>query len=323
VGLLVALIAALCFGASGAFSKPLLDSGWSPAAAVTFRASIGGLVLAPFAAWSLRGRWVTLWRARWRIILMAAIGVAATQLAYFSAIERIPVSTAVLLEYLCPLMLVIYVWIRSRRIPKVVVLVGSVIAVVGLVLVVAPDGHGGLDPVGLLFGGIAAVGCAVYFVVAAKPSEGLPPVAFASAGLVLGGILLGLVGLTRIVPFVVSTNDVTIRGTQLPFWVPLLIVCVFATAIAYATSILSSEILGSRLASFMGLIEVVAAAVYAWVLLGQTLTLPQIGGGVLILIGIGFVRLEKADNVPLEPVPFTTELDVVESQESAATGSIK
>jgi drug/metabolite transporter (DMT)-like permease len=322
VGLLVALIAALCFGASGAFSKPLLDSGWSPAAAVTFRASIGGLVLAPFAAWSLRGRWVALWRARWRIILMAVIGVAATQLAYFSAIERIPVGTAVLLEYLGPLLLVVYVWVRSRRMPKVVVIVGSAIAVAGLVLVVAPSGEGGLDPIGLMFGGIAAVGCAVYFVVAARPSEGLPPVALASSGLLLGGILLGLVGLTGIFPFVVSTNDVTLLGNQVPLWVPLLIVGVFATAIAYAASIAGSEILGSRLASFMGLLEVVASTIYAWILLGQTLTLPQIGGGVLILIGIGFVRMEKADDVPLEPVP-TSEIEIVRPQNSAATGSIK
>jgi drug/metabolite transporter (DMT)-like permease len=327
IGLLIALVAALCFGASGAFSKPLLDSGWSPAAAVTFRALIGGLLLAPFAAWNLRGKWVSLWRARTRIILMAVIGVAATQFLYFTAIETIPVGTAVLIEYLAPLMLVVYVWVRTRRMPKVVVLIGSAVALVGLLLVVAPDGHAALNPGGLLCAVGASVGCAVYFVVAAKPSDGLPSVAFASAGLVLGGILLGLVSLTGLLPFVVSTHDVTLLGHALPWWVPLLIVGLFATAIAYATSIKSSEILGSRLASFMGLLEVVAAGFYAWILLGQSLTLPQLGGGILILVGIAFVRSEKEADAPIEPGPSmnsgTAATETSASQNSAATGSIK
>lgn len=322
IGLLIALVAALSFGASGSFSKPLLDSGWSPAAAVTFRALIGGLVLAPFAAWSLRGRWISLWRARTRIILMAVIGVAATQFLYFTAIKTIPVGTAVLIEYLAPLMLVVYVWARTRRMPRVVVLIGSVVALVGLLLVVAPDGHAALNPFGLLCAVGASVGCAVYFVVAAKPSEGLPSVAFASSGLVLGGILLGLVSLTGVLPFVVSTRDVTLLGRGLPWWVPLLIVGVFATAVAYATSIKSSEILGSRLASFMGLLEVVAAGLYAWLLLGQTLTLLQLGGGILILVGIAFVRSEKEADAPLEPGPSINS-GTGSVQNNSATGSIK
>jgi hypothetical protein len=75
---------------------------------------------------------------------------------------------------------------------------------------------------------------------------------------------------------------------------------VFATAIAYAASITASEMLGSRLASFAGLLEVVAAALYAWLLLGERLSIPQLIGGVLILVGIGFVRSEKT-SASVEP----------------------
>ena len=65
--------------------------------------------------------------------------------------------------------------------------------------------------------------------------------------------------------------------------------------------------LGSRLASFVGLLEVVFATFYAWLLLGEKLTILQFLGGALILAGIAFVRSEKTD-VPLEslvtgPVP--------------------
>lgn len=302
-GLLVALVAAATFGASGAFVKPLLEAGWSPAAAVTVRVLIGGLVLAPIAAVLLRRRWSTLWRARWRVLGMASVGVAGTQLAYFAAIQRIPVGTGILIEYMAPLLLVGVVWARSRRMPQAVVLVGSVVALAGLVLVVSPGGGGGLDPLGILFAVLAMIGCAIYYVVAARPSDGLPPVAFAAAGLLLGSAMLGLAGLVGLVPFTFAFVDVALFGSTVTWWVPMLIVGVLATAVAYATSIAASEMLGSRLASFLGLLEVVAATLYAWVLLGEQLTLPQLVGGALILAGIAFVRSEKPmRDVPLEPV---------------------
>jgi drug/metabolite transporter (DMT)-like permease len=142
------------------------------------------------------------------------------------------------------------------------------------------------------------VGCAVYYVIAAQPSEGLPPVALAGAGLVLGGVVLGLVGLTHIVPFTATFTTVALLGGAAPWWLPLLIVGVLATALAYAASITASEMLGSRLASFAGLLEVVAATVYAWLLLGEDLTLPKLSGGVLILAGIAFVRSDSSATEP-------------------------
>lgn len=304
-GLVFALIAAATFGTSGALIKPLLEAGWSPAAAVTVRVLCGGLVLAPFALVSLRGRWDAVWRGRWRILGMAAVGVAGTQLAYFAAIQRIPVGTGILIEYMAPLLLVAVVWIRTRHTPKAVVLIGSVVALAGLVLVVSPGGSGSFDTLGLGLALLAMVGCAVFYVISARPGDGLPPVALAAAGLLLGGLMLGAVGLVGAVPFTASSADVWMFGSDVAWWVPLLLVGVISTAVAYATSITASGMLGSRLASFAGLLEVVAATFYAWLLLGEQLTVPQLIGGGLILVGIAFVRSEKTDvaETLADPVP--------------------
>lgn len=291
-GLLIALVAALTFGTSGAFIKPLLESGWSPAAAVTVRVLTGGLILTPLAVLSLRGRWGTLWVGRWRILGMATVGVAGTQLVYFAALERIPVGTAILVEYMAPLLLVGVAWAITRRVPKVVVLVGSVVALAGLVLVVSPAPGVTLDPAGLTFALLAMVGCAGYYLIAARPSRGLPSVALAAVGLIAGGVMLLGAALLRIVPFEAPLGTVNLFGTATAWWVPMLIVGVVGTAAAYAMSIRAGEILGSRLASFVGLLEVVAATVYAWLLLGERLEVPQLIGGALILVGIGFVRSE-------------------------------
>lgn len=302
-GLGIAVISALAFGMSGPFVKPLLESGWSPAAAVTVRALVGGLVLAPIAFIALRGKWTALWRARIRVLAIALIGVAATQLAYFAAIERIAVGTGILIEFMAPLLLVVFVWARSRKTPKAVVLAGSVFALIGLGMVVSPGGEGSIDLVGLGFALLAAVGCAIYFVAAAKADDGLPAVAVASVSLIIGGVVLGLIGLTGLIPFTASVAPVNLFGGTVEWWVPMLIVGVLATGFAYAASITASQLLGSRLASFAGLLEVIAATGYAWLLLGEQMTLIQLAGGVLILVGIGFVRSEKTDEVsaPIEP----------------------
>ncbi|EPR76862.1 hypothetical protein ADILRU_0701 [Leifsonia rubra CMS 76R] len=310
-GMLIAVVAAASFGLSGALIKPLLEAGWSPAAAVTLRVLVGGAVLAPFAIVALKGRWIALWYARTRILLMALIGVSATQFAYFAAVERIPVGIAILLEYLAPLLLVAFAWATTRRMPKAVVLIGSVIALGGLILVVSPEGSGALDPLGVVFALCAAVGAAVYYVVAARSSEGLPAVALAAAGLLIGGLLLGFIGLVGLVPFDMPMVDVAVLGLVVPWWVPLLIVGVVSTGIAYSTSIMASEMLGSRLASFVGLLEVVTAALYAWLLIGENLSLPQFIGGALILVGIGFVRSERTEHIG----DFTIEAEAFPSDD--------
>ncbi|MCU1579816.1 MAG: EamA/RhaT family transporter [Rhodoglobus sp.] len=303
-GLITGALASLAFGTSGAFIKPLLEAGWSPAAAVTVRAGLAGLVLIPFAIASLKGKWGAVKRARWRILGMASIGVAATQLVYFAAVQRVPVSTALLIEYLAPLLLVGFAWATSRRMPRVVVLIGSVVAIGGLVLVIGPGSIVATDGLGILFAALAAIGCAGYYVIAARPSDGLPSVAFAAFGLVGGSAMLAIVGLTGLVPFTANFGEIAFLGTNQPWWLPLSVVALVGTAFAYVASIAASSMLGSRLMSFVGLLEVVFASMFAWVLLGEALTITQLVGGVLILAGIAFVRSEKDARAELEAVPI-------------------
>ena len=298
-GLVLAIVAAASFGLSGAFVKPLLSSGWSPVAAVTLRALVGGLLLAPIALVQLRGDLRPVLRAWRRVLGMALVGVAGAQVMYFAAIERIPVGTAILIEFMAPLLLVAVAWAMSRRRPAVPVLIGSVAAAGGLALVVAPSGGGALDPVGVLLAIGAMVGCAGYFAIAARDADGLPPVALAAAGLLVAAAVLGLVGLTGVLPFTGSGVDVSVLGNVVPWWVPMLVVGVVATALAYGAGITAGGMLGSRLASFVGLLEVAAAGAWAWLLLGEELTALQLVGGGLIVAGIVAVRFDaRADALP-------------------------
>jgi drug/metabolite transporter (DMT)-like permease len=304
LGLVIGVLASLSFGTSGALAKPLMEAGWSPAAAVTVRAALAGILLLPFALVALRGKWRVVWTARRRILGMTVIGVAATQLVYFAAIERIPVSSGLLIEYLAPLLLVAGVAVATRRMPRAVVLVGSVVAIGGLVLIIGPVGGG--DALGYVFAAIAAVGCALYYVIAARPAAGLPAVAFASFSLILGSLVLGVVGLVGLVPFDIAFTELNALGGIVPWWLPLAILAV-TTGVGYAASITASQLLGARLMSFVGMLEVVVASIFAWVLLGEALGPFQLLGGLLILVGIACVRSEKQLDAPIEAVPLVEE----------------
>lgn len=303
-GLIAAAVSFISFGNSGAFVKPLLDAGWSPTAAVTARALTAGLVLLPFVVVSLRGRWAVLLRARWAVLGMGMVGVAVTQVLYFAAIARIPVATALLIEFLAPLLLVGFTWAVSRKTPAPVVLVGSVLAVAGLALVIGPGAIKAVDPIGLVFAFGAAIGCAVYFAIAGRSNEGLPPVALAGTGLLLAAPVLAIIGSTGLLPFTATFGDVPLFGAATPWWVPLLVIAVVGTALAYASGITASGILGSRLASFIALLEVVSASLFAWLLLGEELSPLQLLGGLLILGGIASVRAERPAAEPTVVTPL-------------------
>jgi Predicted permease, DMT superfamily len=302
-GLAYGILASLSFGTSGALVKPLMEAGWSPAAAVTLRSALAGVLLLPIAIAALRGKWHVVWRGRWRILGMALVGVAATQLVYFAAIQRIPVSSGLLIEYLAPLLLVAWVAVATRRMPRPVVLIGAAMAVGGLVLIIGPVGGG--DALGYVFAAMATVGCAIYYVVAARPADGLPSVALAAFGLLLGALSLAVVGLLGLVPFELALTDVAALGGIVPWWMPLGLLAI-TTAIGYAFSITASQCLGSRLMSFVGMLEVVFASLFAWALLGEALGVFQLLGGVLILAGIAFVRAEKQHDEPLAAAPEET-----------------
>ena len=65
-------------------------------------------------------------------------------------------------------------------------------------------------------------------------------------------------------------------------------------ALAYGTGIAAARRLGSRLASFVALSEVLVALVAAWLLLGEVPRRIQVAGGVLILAGVVVGQARRA-----------------------------
>jgi drug/metabolite transporter (DMT)-like permease len=290
-GLLLALVSATSFALSGALARGLIDVGWSPGAVVLARIGIGALVVAPLAARAMRGRWRSLRRNRRIVLLYGAVPVAGTQFAYFSAVAAMDVAPALLIEYTAPAAIVVWLWLRRGERPRPLTLAGAGLAAVGLVLVLDLLSGADLALDGVLWALAAMLGAATYFVMSADTRSGVPPLALAGGGLAVGSVGLGVLALAGVLPMRATTAAPTYAGEAVAWWLPFIGLGVVTAAIAYTTGIAASRRLGSRLASFVALLEVVAAVIFAWLLLDQLPGMLQLIGGAFIVAGVIVVKL--------------------------------
>jgi len=290
-GLALAVVSAASFGSAGPLAGGLLATGWSPGAVVLVRVATAALVVAPFAALSLRGRWDALRRNVVAVVAYGVLAVAAAQFCYFSAVSRMDVGPALLIEYTAPAAVVGWLWVRHAQRPGRLTLAGAALTAAGLLLVLDLFSGADLDPVGVLWALGAMVGATTYFVLSADDTTGLPPLALAGGGLLTGAVGLGLLGAVGVLPLRAATSPVAYADRSVDWWVPLLVLGVVTAGLAYATGVLASRRLGSRLASFVALLEVVTGVVAAWLLLGQLPGAVQLAGGVLVLAGVVTVKL--------------------------------
>lgn len=290
VGLAWAIVAAASFGLSGALASGLLDAGWSPAALVLCRIGVGALALSVPALVTLRGRWHLLRANGGFLLVFGFVAVAGCQYCYFNAVERLPVAVAILIEYVAPVAVVCWMWARHRQAPTALTLLGASVAIAGLLLVLDVFSVGSVDGIGVLWALGGMVGCAFFFVVSSGEDNGLPPIVLAAGGLTVGSAMLGLAGLVGLVDMTASTGSASYNGMHVAWWLAVLALGVITAAVSYVTGVLASRALGARLASFLGLLEVLFSVVFAWLLLGQLPGLVQLLGGVLLLAGVIVVR---------------------------------
>ena len=290
VGVVLALVSFATFGTSGVFASALLAAGWSAAGAVTVRVGVAAAVLTVPALLSLRGR-VHVLRRSWRpVVAYGVIAVAACQVAYFNAVQHLSVGVALLLEYLGMVLVVLWMWLRHGQRPNALTALGAVLSVAGLVLVLDVLSDVRIDVVGVLWGLGAAVGLAIFFVLSAHSDDELPPLAMAWAGLTIGAVCLLVVGTLGVMPLATPRVDVLFLGHAVSWLWPALGLALVAAVVAYVTGITGTRILGARLSSFLGLTEVLFAVTFAWLLLGEALSLLQLVGAAVILAGLGCVK---------------------------------
>jgi drug/metabolite transporter (DMT)-like permease len=269
-----------------------LDVGWSPAAVVATRVGGAFLILLIPCLFLRRQIGLPTGRQSLRLLAYGLVAIALAQLCFFSAVQYLSVGVALLLEYLAPVMLIGWHWARSHRRPAWPVLAGAGLSMVGLAFVLDLRGGLSLNPIGVAWGLAAAVCLSAYFLLSEENGTDAPihPLLLTTAGTGIGAGVLLAASAAGILPLAAAPGAAILAGQAVGWWLPVLLLILVCAVFAYLSGIVAVRRLGSSLASFVSLTEVIFAVIFAFVLLGQRPGLMQLLGGVLILAGIGVVQ---------------------------------
>jgi drug/metabolite transporter (DMT)-like permease len=288
-----ATASAFTFGMSGPLAKSLMVAGWSPTAAVAARLAGGAFVLG-IVATLVKPDWVSQAREHAKtIVIYGMFPVAGAQLCYYNAVAHLSVGVAMLLEYTAPVLVIAWVWATTKRRPRGLTLAGVALAIVGITLVLDVVNGAQADVAGVAWGLGAALCAVCYFMMSDQVTadgSGLHAITLAAGGLVVATVAIAALGLTGVMPMHFTANDAAIAGITVPWFVPVLLLGVIATAIAYFLGISGVARLRPSFASLVGLAEVLFAVLAAWLLLDERLTPIQIVGGAVVLAGLALAR---------------------------------
>ncbi len=121
--------------------------------------------------------------------------------------------------------------------------------------------------------------------------------------MVVATVVLVILGLVGIFPMHATFGTVHLLGRSVSWVVPALVILGMSTVASYLFGLAGSSRLGTRVASFVGLTEVLFAVLFAWLLLGQLPAPIQFGGGALVIAGLVLVQYQRERlPVPIEPL---------------------
>lgn len=297
-GFLLAAGGASFWGASGAAAQYLFDD--TPVTAtwlVGVRMLAAGIILTIVALTRIPGQVkqiLTTKRDVGMLITFALFGVLNSQLTYFLAIKYSNASTATVLQYLQPVIIILWLAISQRRWPRRIDDISVVIAVCGTALLVT-GGHLGsltLTPLALFWGLWTAGAAALYTLMPRQLLRRYDTLVVSGLGMTLGGLAM--------LPVLLIHPQPHLNGTG---WLMVGCVVIFGTLLAYTMFLGSLNYLSPATSGILGAFEPLIATVLAVTLLGTKLTWAMVVGSILILTTTFLQALPVKEN------PMADELE--------------
>jgi drug/metabolite transporter (DMT)-like permease len=288
-------VAAVLWAVGGAVASRLIDQGADFVQLTEARAWITALVLLVVATRTGRERDAPVGsRSAGRgLTVLFGLSIAGANFMYYASLSRLPVAVAITTQYTAPGLVVLWTAFAERRRPSGRVLAALAAAMVGVALLaelptLATEGELRVDALGLLAASASAISYATYMVTGEHMGRAIGARRSVLRGFLVASALWIVVQATR------GRPD-TLLDRRFAFGAVFL-----AVATTIGPFLLFSwglERVRVSDASIVSTLEPLAAAVIAFVWLGQRLSPWQLAGGVLVIVGIGLVQLER----PLSP----------------------
>ncbi|MFC7450573.1 EamA family transporter [Rhodococcus daqingensis] len=293
-GIALSVLSAFTFGLSGPLAKSLMNAGWSPGGTVLARIAGAAVVMLVIAATVEPSGLRTAHRHTRTIVLYGLMAVAGVQTGFFLSLQYLSVGVALMIQFLAPLLVLAWAWARRGERPGAVTLLGTALALAGAVGVLDLFGSVDISLVGVAWASMSTVCLACFFVISDRTSETFSPLILTATGMAVGAAVIGCIGLLGVLPLAVTGAAATLGSVDLPWFVPLVLLVLVSTVVAYLSGSAAVARIGPTLTSLVLLTEVLFAVVASWILLGESMTPIQIVGGAGVLGGIAIARVGGA-----------------------------
>jgi drug/metabolite transporter (DMT)-like permease len=277
---------------NGSLARLLLDEGVSAMHLSQMRSTLSFLLLLGFLALfkpeDLRIERRQVAPLAW----LGVAGLAGVHATYFLAIERLDVGVALAIQYLGPLLLLLYLRFFGRQ-PLAPSLWGAVaLSAVGSFLVVQAYDASGIDGLGLVFGFLTACFFALYLVLSER----------AGASHKAHTTLTWAFGFTTLFWLVVRPPWTFPFGefADLENLLLGLGVAIVGTLVPFVLIVSAVRHIPAARAAVVATLEPVLAAILAWPILDQVLEAPQIAGVVIVVAAVIWVQSHRADEKAIE-----------------------
>jgi inner membrane transporter RhtA len=229
------------------------------AATSGLRFLLGAVVLTTIARPSIRGRS----RAGWFGIIAFGVAVAAMNLCFFQAVARLPLGTAVSIEFLGPFTLAVVTGSGRRH------ALFAVFGLLGVVLLARPGG--GVTLIGALFALGAAIGWASYTLA----SQRLGAVTEGVDGLALAICIAAVLTVGFSIPaFSALTWSLVARVVSM---------AVLGVVVGFSLELAALRRLAAAHVAVLFSLNPAIAFAIGWLVLGQHVHLTTLAGGLLVV----------------------------------------
>lgn len=260
------------FGTLGLFVRNISVSSGELA---LYRAVLAALLLTGFFV--LSKQHIPLSKVKKEIPLLLASGVAMgiNWILLFQAYKYTTVSAATLSYYFAPVIVTVVCPFLFREKLTVKQIICFIMSTIGLVLIIGiGDVHGDSNIIGILFG----LGAAVFYATVIllnkfiKKVEGIHRT-----------FLQFIAAIITLTPYVLCTSGITLGSLNNIGWINLLIVGLVHTGITYCMYFSSLKELPGQKVAILSYIDPLVAVLISVTVLGETMTMSQVIGGMLIL----------------------------------------
>jgi drug/metabolite transporter (DMT)-like permease/predicted RNA-binding protein with PIN domain len=287
LGYALVVAAVTLWSLNASVARTLLDDGVSALRLSELRALGSWLLLVALVA-ALRPRLLRVEREEVpHLAFLGIAGFALVYATYFVAIERLQIGVALTLEYLAPLLLLLYLWLgRGRRLSRA--LWGAMaLSLAGCFLVVRAYQPGSLDALGLAAGIGSAVSYAIYLAGSERAGRRHAP----ATTLVWGFGFATLFWLVVQPPWTFPLSE--LEGTRNALLAAFVVV--IGTLVPFGCMVAALRHVPAARAAIVATLEPVLSALFAFLIHDEGLAAVQIAGGLAVLAGVVWVQRQRPD----------------------------